>query len=659
VQTLKLTNRSSRRRSLKVTFYVEWTLGGDRETTQQNVVTNWDLESRSMFARNSFSLGYSDMIAFAACSGIPDSFTGDRNEVLGRNGVMANPVGLRGRNLSGRCGGALDPCAALQTQIELEPNESAEVIFLLGAARSQAEARDIIARMRRPSETQKLFKATQHFWDRSLGALVVETPDQATNFLLNRWLLYQSLSCRIWGRSAFYQSGGAYGFRDQIQDVLALVYSQPKIAREHILRCAGRQFLEGDVQHWWHPEAGAGVRTRISDDLLWLPFAVAHYSRITGDVAILDESVPFIEGRLLDKGEHDAYYVPSVSHQTGTVWEHCRRAIEKGSTSGVHGLPLMGAGDWNDGMDLVGIGGKGESVWLAWFLIQVLGDFAELTKSRDNILADTYRKRAADLAERIDETSWDGEWYRRAYFDDGTPLGSKQDPEDQIDSMPQSWAAITGAGNKQRAEQAMRSANHHLVKEDDKLIQLFEPPFDTSPMQPGYIKGYPPGVRENGGQYTHGSLWTPMAWARLGNGAEAVRLLKMMNPINLASDLERYLVEPYVVAADIYSLSGRVGMGGWTWYTGSAAWMYRIWIEEVLGFQLRGNRLSIEPVLPPDWPGYKVTFRFGTATYSIGVKASNRHPDGPKTITLDGSPAADGWIALVDDGGEHQVAVQL
>ena len=659
VQILKLTNRSSRRRSLKVTFYAEWTLGADRETTQQNVVTSWDLESRSIFASNSFSLGYSDMIAFAASSATPDSFTCDRNEMLGRNGAMTDPVGLRSRNLSGRCGGALDPCAALQVQVDLEPDETTEVVFLLGAARTQTEARDIIARMRRPSEAQKTLQSTRDFWDGVLGSLVVETPDQATNLLLNRWLLYQSLSCRIWGRSAFYQSGGAYGFRDQLQDVLAFVYSQPKVAREHILRCAGRQFLEGDVQHWWHPEAGAGVRTRISDDLLWLPFAVAHYARVTGDLSILDESVPFIEGRLLDKGEHDAYYVPTVSSQAGTVWEHCRRAIEKGSTSGVHGLPLMGAGDWNDGMNLVGIGGKGESVWLAWFLIQVLRDFAELTGPRDKALADTYTKRAADLAEQIDETSWDGEWYRRAYFDDGTPLGSKQNPEARIDSLSQSWAAITGVGNKQRADQAMGSVNEHLVKQDDKLVLLFEPPFDASPMQPGYIKGYPPGVRENGGQYTHGSLWNAMGWARLGNGGEAARLLQMMNPLNLASNPDRYLVEPYVAAADIYALPGRVGMGGWTWYTGSAAWMYRIWIEEVLGFRLRGNQLTIAPVLPPDWPGYKMTFRFGTATYSISVDGSNRQAGGSKLVTLDGSPLPDGSIPLADDGAQHQVIVQL
>jgi len=659
IQVLKLTNRSSRRRSLKVSFYAEWTLGADREATQQNIVTSWDLESRSMFARNSFNLSYADMIAFAACSAAVESFTGDRNEVLGRNGSMANPVGLRSRALSGRCGGALDPCAALQTSVELEPNESTEIIFLLGAARAQAEARDIIARMRRPSETQKALQSTRQFWGNVLGALTVETPDAATNLLLNRWLLYQSLSCRIWGRSAFYQSGGAYGFRDQIQDVLSLLYSQPKIARDHIVRCAGRQFLEGDVQHWWHPEAGAGVRTRISDDLLWLPYAVAQYTRVTGDLSILDESVPFLEGRLLDKGEHDAYYVPTISSETGTVWEHCRRAIEKASTSGVHGLPLMGAGDWNDGMNLVGIGGKGESVWLAWFLIHVLRDFSELTHSRNESLAEMYRNRAADLAAQIDETSWDGEWYRRAYFDDGTPLGSKQSVEAKIDSLPQSWAAITGAGNTERAQQAMRSVNEHLVKDQDKLVQLFEPPFDTSPMQPGYIKGYPPGVRENGGQYTHGSLWTAMAWARLGNGTEAVRILEMMNPINLAMDSERYLVEPYVVAADIYSLPGRVGMGGWTWYTGSSAWMYRIWIEEVLGFKLRGNELRIEPVIPLDWQGYKMTFRFGAATYSVSVDASNRQPNKPATITVDGIAVEGTVILLADDGRQHQAIVTL
>ncbi|MFI5384493.1 MAG: GH36-type glycosyl hydrolase domain-containing protein [Fimbriimonadales bacterium] len=663
VQRLRLTNRSSRRRSLTVTFYVEWLLGADREDSQLHVVTNWDLETQSIFARNPFSPSYSTSVAYASCNRTPLSFTADRTEVLGRNGSLSDPAALRQIGLSGRIGGGLDPCAALQIQVDLEPGDQSEVVFLLGQAPDAAAARDTIRRFRRQKEVDQGLETTREFWDRLLGTVNVETPDPAIDTLFNRWLLYQTLSCRVWGRSAFYQSGGAFGFRDQLQDVLALVYAQPELARAHILRSAARQFPEGDVQHWWHPQTGAGVRSRNSDDLLWLPFVVAQYVRVTGDKAILDESVPFIEGRLLDKGEHDAYLVPTESAQAESLLEHCRRAVEKGATSGAHGLPKIGSGDWNDGLNLVGVGGKGESVWLAWFLIHVFRDLAELLDGHgDAKSAKGYLERSLKLAATVEATAWDGEWYRRAYFDDGSPLGSREDLEAQIDSLPQSWAVISGAGAPDRAQTAMESVSSKLVREADRLVLLFSPPFDRTPLQPGYIKGYPPGVRENGGQYTHGALWVAMAWARLGNGAEAVRLLQLMNPINLASteeDVSRYKVEPYAVAADVYALEGRIGMGGWTWYSGSSAWMYRVWLEEVFGFCLRGNALTIAPAIPPDWPGFKVRYRFGRATYAFEISNPKHVSAGIESVELDGNTVPSGSIALVDDESEHHVRVLM
>jgi cellobiose phosphorylase len=658
IQKLRLTNRSSRRRKLNAYLFSEWALSADREVSQLHVVTNWDLQTASVFARNSFDPTYAGAVAFAASTQTPHSFTGDRTEVLGRNGSLADPKGLRVDRLGGKCGGGFDPCACLQVAVTLEPDESCEIAFLIGATRDVAAARALVQRLRRPGEVDRAFQLTRQYWEDFLGAITVDTPDTAADLLINRWLPYQVLSCRLWGRSGFYQAGGAFGFRDQLQDVLALLYSRPELARAHILRSAARQFVEGDVQHWWHPETGAGVRTRISDDLLWLPFAVAHYVRVTGDRSILEEDVPFIEGRLLDKGEHDAYYVPSQSPESAHLMEHLRRAIEKGFTCGAHGLPLIGGGDWNDGMNLVGIGGKGESVWLAWFLVQALNDYAELLEPTDPAAAASYRKRAEELVENIEATAWDGEWYRRAYFDDGSPLGSKSSPEAQIDSLPQSWAAITGAGSRERAETAMRSAVERLVRGGDKLALLFTPPFDTSNQQPGYIKGYPPGVRENGGQYTHGSVWLALAWARLGMGQQAVQLLQLMNPVTHGAVPEQYMVEPYVAAADVYALPGKVGMGGWTWYTGSAAWMYRVWLEEVLGFKLRGDRLFIEPVVPEDWPGFKLRYRFRSTNYQIEVENRPSPGDGTAQMLLDGQPVTDG-VHLVDDGVEHTVSVRL
>lgn len=669
VQRLRLRNRSSKRRTLRVTYFAEWVLGGTREETQMHVSTSWDAEVWALMARNPYHPDIPGRVAFAGTSARPAGFTADRTEFLGRNGTMARPAAMGRQSLSGRHGVGFDPCAALQVQVELDPGREAEVIFTLGSAENASEARRLAARFRDPDRVEEALRQTRTWWSRLLGTIQVETPVLATNFMLNRWLLYQALSCRIWGRSAFYQSGGAIGFRDQLQDCLALVYSMPRATREQILKAAAHQFVEGDVQHWWHPESGAGVRTRISDDLLWLPFAVAHYVQVTGDLELLSEEVPFLDGRALEEHEHEAYFAPAVSMETGTVLEHCRRAISRASATGPHDLPLMGSGDWNDGMNRVGAEGKGESVWLAWFLIEVLNGFASLVERVGEAgEASRYRARARELAEAVERSGWDGEWYLRAYFDDGTPLGSRANQEAMIDSLSQSWGVISRAADPKRAETALASAERHLVRRDDQLALLFTPPFSSSngtvaaTPNPGYIAAYPPGVRENGGQYTHGALWLAMAFARQGDGDRAGHLLGMLNPVEHArtpEDVQRYKVEPYVVPADVYALEGHVGRGGWTWYTGSAGWMYRVWLEEVLGFKLRGDELTVDPVIPSDWDGFSIRYRYRSAEYQVRVENPDRVCRGVARVELDGQRVEGDSIGLRDDGAVHTVVVRL
>jgi cellobiose phosphorylase len=508
-----------------------------------------------------------------------------------------------------------------------------------------------------------VLRNVQRRWDHSLSAIQVKTPDLGMDLMLNRWLIYQVLACRVWARSAFYQSGGAYGFRDQLQDVLALVYSAPEEARGQILRSAARQFEEGDVQHWWHPPSGVGVRTRITDDLYFLPLAVHHYVTTTGDNTLLDEVVPFIKSPVLREDQEEDFNLPATSEQTGTIYEHCVRALKHGYRLGAHGLPLMGTGDWNDGMNKVGAHGKGESVWNGWFFVTVLNAFSSLATRRGQADDAAWcRERSESLRTSLEANAWDGAWYRRAYFDDGTPLGSAQNDECQIDAIPQAWAVISGMAKPERIRSAMDAVQKRLVRTKDKLIQLFDPPFDKGVLQPGYIKGYVPGIRENGGQYTHAATWVALATAIQGDGDRALQLWNLINPIYHATtpaEVQHYRVEPYVVCADVYGAPPHTGRGGWTWYTGSASWLYRVAIETILGFRLEGNRIHFKPCIPPSWPGYEITYRHGSATYRISVKNSAGDGRGVRSVLMDGQPLADGHVPLSDDSKTHVIQVEL
>ncbi|MGD0563212.1 MAG: glucoamylase family protein [Roseiarcus sp.] len=665
VSRLVLTNRSSRPRRLSVTAYVEWVLGPSRSASLAFVSTELDAVTGAIFARNPWNMGFGTRVAFADLRGAQSDWTGDRREFIGRNGALADPAALAGVGaLSKKVGAGLDPCAAMRTKIELPPNGSVEIVFLLGEAASADEARSLVARYR-AADLDAVEAEIARQWDDILGAIVVKTPVRSMDVMLNGWLLYQTLSCRIWARSGFYQASGAYGFRDQLQDGMALAASQPLLTREHLLRAAARQFVEGDVQHWWLPHSGQGVRTRISDDRPWLAFAVAHYVDATADIGVLDEKVPFLEGQALAPGEHDSFFAPVVSDRTATLYEHCALALDASLALGGHGLPLMGTGDWNDGMNRVGERGAGESVWLGWFLHAALTAFIPLARARrERKRAAKWAAHAAGLQASLEREAWDGDWYRRAYFDDGEPLGTATSEECRIDSIAQSWAVLSGAAAPERAMRAMGAVERELIRRDDGLALLFAPPFDKTARDPGYIKGYPPGVRENGGQYTHAALWSAMAFAALGDGDKAVGLFSLLNPINHArtrADVFRYKVEPYVVAADVYARPPHAGRGGWTWYTGSAGWMQRAGVESILGLRLRGAFLHLDPCIPKAWATFAMSVRRQSARYEIIVDNPAGVSRGVLFAEIDGVEIAERPLRLrmVDDGAVHRVRVTL
>ena len=657
---LKVKNRTDRRRSLSVLASIDLVLGDLRSRHAMHVVTELEPLTGAILARNAYNGDFGSAVSFFDCSETQRSVSGDRAEVLGRNADPASPAALRLRRLSGRIGPGLDPCAAMQALVELAPGAEREIVFVFGAASSTAEAIALVQAHRGVAAARVALKEVWELWNDKLGVLYAETPDNALNVLMNGWLPYQVLSCRMWGRSGFYQSGGAYGFRDQLQDVLALLHEMPDLCRQHLLRCAEQQFVEGDVQHWWHPPGRRGVRTGCSDDYLWLPYAVSRYVAFTGDTGVLDEQLSYLTGRSLNEDEESYYDAPGRSDQTGSLYEHCTRALLNGRRLGEHGLPLMGAGDWNDGMNRVGHLGKGESVWLAFFLHEVLSIFAPVARGRgDETFADDCLASAEALAAQIEEHAWDGAWYRRAYFDDGTPLGSAQNDECRIDSLPQSWATLAAVGDPERRRSALDSLWAELVSEEHQLVQLFTPPFDQSDLEPGYIKGYPPGVRENAGQYTHGAVWATMAMALAGRTEQAATLVSLLNPINHALDpssVERYKVEPYVLAADVYSQAPHAGRGGWTWYTGSAGWYYRLLHEVVFGLERRVDTLRFQPRVPASWTDFKLHYRYYQTFYHLVFSQSAGHR-GPIQLTVDGVTSATGVLNLVNDKRDHTVEI--
>jgi cyclic beta-1,2-glucan synthetase len=665
ISRLVLRNRTNRIRHISLTAYVEWVLGPSRSASLPFLITETDPTTGALFARNPWSADFGSRVAFIDMNGRQTDWTGDRREFIGRNGTLASPAALAGgAPFSKIVGAGLDPCGALRAVVELPASGSVEFVVFLGEATSADEARRSIAH-HRAADLDSVRAAVTRGWDEVLQQVQVKTPDRAMDIMLNGWLLYQTLVCRVWARSAFYQAGGAYGFRDQLQDGTALVQSRPALTREHLLRAAARQFVEGDVQHWWLPHSGQGVRTRITDDRGWLAYAVGHYVEATGDLPVLDEMIPFLEGQILEPDEHDRFFRPTISDQAASLFEHCARALDQSLGLGGHGLPLMGAGDWNDGMNRVGERGQGESVWLGWFLYATLTWFVPLAEARrETFRAATWRAHAVALRASLEREAWDGEWYRRGYFDDGTPLGSVASEECRIDSIAQSWAVLSDGAEPARAARAMSAVARYLIRPEDAVALLFAPPFDKTPLDPGYIKGYPPGIRENGGQYTHAALWSVMAFATLGEGDKAAALFALLNPINHAhtrADVHKYKVEPYVVAADVYAMPPHVGRGGWTWYTGSAGWMQRAGIEGILGLRIHGATLHLDPCIPRAWPGFEVALRFGTARYEIRVENADGVQRGIAFASIDDTVIEERPLRLqmLDDGGTHRLQVCL
>ncbi|MDP2891690.1 MAG: glucoamylase family protein [Bacillota bacterium] len=661
VSILSLVNDSNQKRDLSLTYYVRPVLGVSDQVTAMHIKTSLG-ESGALLIENPYNEEFSGHTGFLDVSIRECYVMGDRKEFFGSGGI-ASPDALKREKLSGALGTGFDPCAAIQVNITLMPKESSDVVFLLGMCKQAARVDAITKKYTAVSKARDALDEVKKFWKEKLSVIRVDTPSDSFDFMLNGWLQYQALSCRLWAKSSFYQSGGAFGFRDQLQDCLSIVYMWPEIVRSQILLHARHQFKEGDVQHWWHEPWGRGVRTRCSDDLLWLPYVTAEYIKITGDEDILKTQLPFLEDEVLKGSEDERYGRPGVSTQSATLFEHCILAIEKASIFGIHGLPLIGSGDWNDGMNNIGKRGRGESVWLGWFMVSVLKSFAPICSMMGDISrAEKYTESSGEIFQAIEKNAWDGKWYQRAYFDNGKILGLKRSSECRIDSIAQSWAVISGEWDLKRAATAMDSLETYLVDRRNGIIKLLAPPFDRGGLEPGYIKGYLPGVRENGGQYTHAAAWAIMAWARLGDGDKAWECFELINPINHTRNIKKYSkykLEPYVIAADVYAAHPNSGRGGWSWYTGSASWLYKTGLEDMLGFQKNGNTITIDPCIPRKWAEYAIQYRYINTLYKIRVHNPEGLNKGAVRISVDGNAIEGNAICLVDDGATHDVEVLM
>jgi len=662
-----LRNTEERPRMLTITYYIDWVLGDLREKTAPYIVTETDPATGALLARNIYQDNFPDRIGFLqiwADQPITErSWTGDRAEFIGRNGSLSRPAALERVTLSNHTGAGFNPCGAMQVKITIPPHTESALNILIGAAPSLPEVQKILTKYNNGTSVETAFTEIRTFWDNLLGQIRVTTPDPSFNLLMNRWLLYQTLACRIWARSAFYQSSGAYGFRDQLQDSLALLHTRPELVRGQILLHASHQYREGDVQHWWHEETRRGIRTRVSDDLLWLPYAACRYAEQTGDIDIWRQSVPFLEDTPLGEKEFERYGPTKPSAEFGSLYEHCIRAVKSALRFGEHGLPLMGAGDWNDAINQVGRNGRGESVWLGWFLYTVLQTMIPVCAfQQDSDKVREYSEISKRLSHCLDKNAWDGNWYRRAYNDDGEPLGSKQNSECQIDCIAQAWAVLSGAAPHDKAVTAMESLNSKLVSPEDSLVCLLTPPFVHTEPSPGYIQAYPAGIRENGGQYTHGAIWAVMAWTKLGEGNRAYELFRLLNPINHARtdhEVQHYKVEPYVMASDVYSVFPYIGRGGWTWYTGAAGWMYQAGLK-LLGINKQGSNLYLNPCIPEDWPEVAIYYQYHNSCYEILIKNPNAKQTGGVSLEADGkSFLPNQAIPLIDDGQVHRIVLVL
>ncbi len=663
IAQLKLKNEGSLRRKISVTYFAEWILGNNKAQSSHYILTEKSVRPNTLVAKNPFNNEFNNRRAILSMSGKVSSYTCDRKEFLGRNGSYQNPLGMNSTNLKNKVGGGYDPCSALRSIIEIPPHEEVEIIMLIGQTDDEKKIGPLVDFYLDKNNIDNCLQEVNQFWSKTTDTVQIRTPSRELNFIMNKWLLYQTLSCRIWARSALYQSGGAFGFRDQLQDVMSIVYSHPEIVREHILKTASHQFPEGDVQHWWHPPLNKGVRTKFSDDLLWLPYVVNHYIIRTGDQSILDESISFIDGPVLTHEQEDLYIHPTISELKTSLYDHCVRAIDRSLKTGTHGLPLMGAGDWNDGMNKVGMEGSGESVWVGWFLSKILNDFSLICEERNDLdRKNQYLEHAKKLVQSIETNAWDGNWYLRAFFDDGSPLGSSKNDECKIDSLTQSWSVLTSLGKYDRQTMAMSEVANKLVLKKERLCLLFTPPFKNTLMNPGYIKGYPPGIRENGGQYTHAAIWTAMAFSRLKDIDNAFEILSNINPVNRTKSyhgIQLYRVEPYVLSADIYFGKNYSGRGGWSWYTGSSSLYYQAALEYILGMKKEGEFLSFTPCIPSSWKKYEITYKYHSTIYHIEVKNQLALTNGIITVEQDNQECPDGKLKLVDDGREHQVVVEI